>query len=129
MLLSVPPIVVIPPLFITEVINGKFCRLLGPVSTSPASFSVTPLAIRSTPRPVFEKIELPRIAFPGAVVDQNAASKRSSVEGDHVPGAGTASSDRDIRSLDNYPGIKITEIDRSGQVGADEIAFDGRTIG
>src|SRR6266567_7108169 len=48
-----------------DVRTGKFWRLFGPVSVSQLSFAVTPATgVRSIPTPAFEKIALPRIAFP-----------------------------------------------------------------
>ena len=58
---------------VADVMTGKFCKLFGPTSLSQLSFGVTPIEPRSIPRPplpmkkglwAFEKIELPRIAFP-----------------------------------------------------------------
>ena len=43
-LCSVPPTMVCAVPVIAVVITGKFCRLFAPVSASPASFRVTPLA-------------------------------------------------------------------------------------
>ena len=45
------------PFVVAEVMTGKFCRPLGPVSGSPTSFAVTPVGARSMPSEVFEKIE------------------------------------------------------------------------
>jgi hypothetical protein len=74
-LLRLPITVVIPPAPTAEARTGKFCSPFGPVSTSPASFGVTPsggqslVAVghsppRSMPRRVFGKIEFPRMAMP-----------------------------------------------------------------
>ena len=64
-LLIVPTIVTwVLEAITADVSTGKFCRLLAPVSPSPASLVVTPSFLRSIPRPVFEKIEFPRIALP-----------------------------------------------------------------
>lgn len=69
-LLSVPCMVVVPPEVVAEVITGKFCRLLAPVSVSAGqaagfgSFAVTPSGLRSIPSPVLEWIELKRILLP-----------------------------------------------------------------
>src|SRR5260370_31475851 len=60
-LFKVPWIEVLPPLGITDVSKGKFWRLFAPVSASRRSFAVTPLGLRSIPRPALEKIEFPRI--------------------------------------------------------------------
>src|SRR5258708_3331480 len=46
---------------VAEVSPGKFCRLLGPVSASQASFGVTPAGGRSIPRAPLEWIELERM--------------------------------------------------------------------
>ena len=67
--LSVPLIVIEFPFGAAEVISGKFCRLLSPVSTSFGSFEVTPLAPRSMPK-LLSKIELPRMAFLLATVNE-----------------------------------------------------------
>ncbi len=63
-LFSVPTMEMLPPLTVAAVTIGKFCRLFGPVSTSPPSLRVTPLLPRSIPRPVFEKIEFARTLLP-----------------------------------------------------------------
>ncbi len=61
------PTIVVPAAFeFAEVSTGKFCRLLAPLSASPASLAVMPLAPRSMPRPPLTRIELPRIALPAA---------------------------------------------------------------
>ena len=60
---SAPVTVVLEPLVFAELITGKFCRLLGPVSVSPTSLGVTLSLPRSIPRPPFAKIELVRIAL------------------------------------------------------------------
>src|SRR5713226_8865879 len=44
--------------------TGEFCRLLAPVSGSPASFAVTPIGDRSMPRPALPTIAFPSISFP-----------------------------------------------------------------
>ncbi len=44
--------------------NGKFCRLLGPVSLSLGSFGVTPSGPRSIPRKSLETIRLANNTFP-----------------------------------------------------------------
>ena len=43
---------------------GKFCRLLAPVSASPASLAVTPSHTRSMPSPPLLRILLPSTALP-----------------------------------------------------------------
>src|SRR5438034_10706240 len=70
--LNVPEMVVVLPELVTDVINGKFCRLFGPVSPSQASLSAGPLPLppllKSMPNPpladvpllVLEEIEFPR---------------------------------------------------------------------
>src|SRR5262249_43694771 len=63
MLFRVPEIVTLPTAIEAEVMTGKFCRSLGPVSASQSSFGVTPSPARSMPRPPFEKIEFPRIGL------------------------------------------------------------------
>src|SRR5437016_6051393 len=60
---SVPLIVICPADTTAEVITGKFWRLFGPASASPASFGVTPSSARSIPSLTLEKIELRRMAF------------------------------------------------------------------
>ena len=62
-LLSVPSTVMLP-LLLLEANTGKFWRLFAPVSPSPRSLSVTPPSPRSIPSPLFEKIELERMALP-----------------------------------------------------------------
>src|SRR6266480_2917715 len=64
-LFKVPRIVVVVESAIAEVITGKFCgSMFGPTALSQLSFGVTPRGPRSIPMSPFEKIELPRIAFP-----------------------------------------------------------------
>ena len=61
-LFKVPWIEVVVEFASTEVITGKFCLLFDPLSPSQSSFAINPP--RSIPKPPFEKIELPRMAFP-----------------------------------------------------------------
>ena len=61
---KVPCIVVLLLDDVTPVITGKFCSWFGPVSPSTPSFAETPFIPRSIPRPLFEKMELPRMEFP-----------------------------------------------------------------
>src|SRR5712692_2694984 len=55
-----------------EVNTGKFCRLFGPASPSPASFAVTPALPKSIPRPVLSWIELGSMALPVPAVEETA---------------------------------------------------------
>ena len=59
--------------------SGKFCFPLGPVSESPASFSVTPVGERSIPRPVLLSIELPWIRFPVPAMTATPAAPLTSM--------------------------------------------------
>ena len=65
--LSVPVTFVLLPLLVAEVMEGKFWSPFGPASSSNGSLGVTvPSGCpsrSSMPRPVFEKMELPRTAF------------------------------------------------------------------
>ena len=85
LLFIVPEMVVAPgkgvvELFMAEAITAKFWRLLAPVSRSLVSLAVTPKVFsvppaRSIPRPVFEKMELPRTLLP--VAPWRRAQRRS----------------------------------------------------
>lgn len=61
-LLSVPTMLVLLAPLEASVSTGKFCRLFGPESMSPASFAVTTFRSRSIPRLPLEKIESARMA-------------------------------------------------------------------
>ena len=56
-------------LLLAKVRTGKFWRLLGPVSASPASLAVTPSLFRSMPSSVFALIEFRSILFPAPAVE------------------------------------------------------------
>ena len=58
---KVPWIVVLLAPRETVVMTGKFCSWFGPVSVSVPSLGVIPIVPRSIPRPLLEKMELPRI--------------------------------------------------------------------
>ena len=62
-LLSVPTTLVVVALAVADASTGKFWRLFAPVSTSPASFGVTPLLSRSMPSEPLAVMLLPRIAL------------------------------------------------------------------
>jgi hypothetical protein len=72
--------VVVPEMVVAEDMTGKFCRRLPPVSVSPASFGVGPLAPKSMPASLpkatpFAKIEFERMLLPTAESKTTTPSK------------------------------------------------------
>src|SRR5215207_7523498 len=63
-LLSLPLMVTAPDTVLAEVMTGKFCRVLAPVSASPVSLRVTPSLPKSIAIPTLEKMELERTRLP-----------------------------------------------------------------
>ena len=59
------PMTLVPACMLTaEERTGKFCKPLGPVSGSPASFAVMPLLYRSMPKPPLLTTLLPSSVVP-----------------------------------------------------------------
>ena len=118
---SEPAIVTVVPLVAAPVSTGKFCRLFGPVSPSPASFGVDAVVVEIDADAALAWIELPRTAWPVPVVIVDAVL---AVEGDHVAGAGNGAADRVGRaSRLSTPGSRVAERTGAGGVGADVVAL------
>src|SRR6266540_3475862 len=110
---------------VTDVMTGKFCRLLAPVSASQASLAVTPSLFKSIPMPPLEKMKLPRILWP--VPSATHTPPPASIEPDDVPFSGTRSAEQtgsSTREGESHSVSRVGDRQRARDVGADPVALD-----